>query len=72
VSASTDKWVDWANLIRAEYSEIPGLSLSLPQVERLWNLDAGAAKLLVGHLVSCGFLHCTPRGIYVRADLARS
>jgi hypothetical protein len=31
---------DWLMLVRAEYVEMPGLSLTKPQVERLWGLDA--------------------------------
>jgi hypothetical protein len=30
---------DWIQLIRAEYHEIPGLHLTKPQVQRLWNLE---------------------------------
>ena len=35
-----DTMTDWLNLIRGEYHEIPGLHLTKPQVQRLWNLDA--------------------------------
>src|SRR4029079_17659823 len=31
---------DWLTLVQAEYREIPGLRLTKPQVQRLWNLDA--------------------------------
>jgi hypothetical protein len=31
---------DWLQLIRAEYLEVPGLRLTRPQVERLWELDS--------------------------------
>ena len=34
---------DWTNLIRAEYYEMPGLSLTERQVERLWRLDRPTA-----------------------------
>lgn len=63
-----ETWEDWANLIRAEYLEMPGLSLNAAQVGRLWNLDSSWTCALLGHLVDDGFLSCTARGTYVRAD----
>lgn len=62
-----DTWMDFANLIRAEYSEMPGLSLNAAQVQRLWNLDPTSTSVLLTHLVDTGFLRCTPRGTYLRA-----
>lgn len=61
--------VDWALLIRAEYLEIPGLCLTKPQVERLWNLDPSTAEALLTALVDTKFLKRTLRGGYMRADL---
>jgi Spy/CpxP family protein refolding chaperone len=63
-----DLFMDWANLIRAEYGEMPGLSLTEKQVERLWQLDQPMAKALLKHLIDEGFLHCTPKGAFIRAD----
>ena len=65
-----DTWMDWANLVRSEYVEMPGLSLSGRQVERLWTLDPTWASAILAHLVNAGFLSCTPKGTYVRADTA--
>lgn len=62
-----ETWVDYANLVRAEYSEMPGLSLSAAQVQRLWNLDPKSTSRLLTHLVRTGFLCCTPKGTYRRA-----
>ena len=31
--------VDWAQLVRAEYLEVPGLTLTRDQAQRLWGLD---------------------------------
>ena len=64
-----DTCEDWANLVRAEYCEMPGLSLTEEQVERLWCLDPALAKPLLNYLVDAGFLRRTPTGIYVRADV---
>lgn len=65
---SDETWLDWANLVRAEYCEMPGLSLSAAQVRRLWNLHPALTKVLLTHLVDAGFLRCTPKGTYVRAN----
>jgi hypothetical protein len=59
---------DWLQIIRAEYSEIPGLNLTRPQVERLWGLDRATTEAVLKVLVGTGFLGCTNAGGYVRAD----
>ena len=59
---------DWLQLIRAEYLEIPGLSLTKPQVQQMWGLDAVAAEALLAALVDARFLRCTNQKTYVRAD----
>ena len=46
---------DWLMLIRAEYLEIPGLSLTKQQVERLWGLDAITSDALLAALVDVSF-----------------
>jgi hypothetical protein len=61
---------DWALLVRAEYLEIPGLSLTQPQVQRLWNLDALTAEAPLAALVDLKFLKRTTRGAYVRTEVA--
>ena len=59
---------DWLHLVRAEYREIPGLSLTESQVQRLWGLDAVTCEALLSALVDVSFLKRTHRGDYVRAD----
>jgi hypothetical protein len=59
---------DWLMLIRAEYLEVPGLSLTKSQVERLWGLDAITSEALLAALVDVKFLRRTVRDAYVRAD----
>jgi hypothetical protein len=61
--------MNWAHLVRAEYCESPGLSLTEAQVERLWHLDRRLTTLLLKHLTDVGFLRCTPRGAYIRAHV---
>jgi hypothetical protein len=63
---------DWMNLIRAEYLEMPGLSLTGPQFERMWNLAPDLAEALLEELQRVCFLRRTKKGTYVRADLCRN
>ena len=63
---------DWMNLIRAEYLEMPGLSLTGPQFERMWNLAPDFAEQLLQELQHVCFLRRTKKGTYVRADLNRN
>jgi hypothetical protein len=59
------------NLIRDEYVQMPGLSLTEAQVERLWNLTSDIAETLLQELQRAHFLRLTQKGTYVRADLNR-
>lgn len=61
--------VDWLQLIRAEYLEIPGLLLTKAQVERLWGLDSVTSEALLAALIDVRFLRQTRTGAYVRADV---
>lgn len=54
--------------IRAEYEEMPGLHLTLPQAQRLWQLDAARCASLLEALVDVHFLKRTAMGGYVRGD----
>ena len=66
---STDSQkTDWLLIIRGEYLEIPGLSLTKPQIERLWGLDTGTCEALLDSLVSSRFLRRTARDGYVRDE----
>jgi len=60
------------SVVRAEYLEMPGLRLTKPQVQRLWNLDPQMCETVVSDLVSMGFLRHTPDGGYVLAARASS
>ena len=52
--------------VRAEFVEMPGLMLTLPQAARLWCLTASQAKAALTELVGGGFLMCDPHGMYRR------
>lgn len=41
---------------RAEFTEMPGLRLTLAQAARLWALDAATAAAMLAALVCTGFL----------------
>jgi hypothetical protein len=63
-----DTMTDWLNLIRAEYHEMPGLHLTKPQVQQLWNLDATTCEAILEALETDKFLRRTHTGAYVKAD----
>ena len=55
---------------RSEYLEMPGLSLTQAQAQRLWGLDAQACETVLAALLQAGFLRRTSQGGYVRGDAA--
>lgn len=54
--------------IRAEYLEMPGLSLTEEQACRFWGLDRRACATLLDELVAERFLRRTRDGAFVRVD----
>lgn len=58
--------VEWMEQIRAEYLEMPGLSLTKEQMRRLWRLDMTLCDAVVGALVALEFLERRPGDRYVR------
>lgn len=59
---------DWVQVIRSEYLEMPGLSLTKPQARRLWGLDQETCDALIDQMVSVKFLRRTASDCYVRDD----
>ena len=57
---------EWTTRIRAEYLEMPGLSLTRAQMRRLWPIDAMLCDAVVNGLVASGFLECRPGYTYAR------
>jgi len=53
--------------VRAEFVEMPGLELTLPQAVRLWGLGADDCRHVLDSLADAGFLKWTPRRTVVRA-----
>jgi hypothetical protein len=54
-------------LVQAEYAEMPGLSVTLPQAQRLWAVDQGMCEEVFSRLISVGVLRRTTKGRFVRA-----
>ncbi len=53
--------------IRAEYLEMPGMRLTLPQVQRLSGMDGPICRLALDELVRAKFLCVGSDGAYLRA-----
>lgn len=51
---------------RGEYLEMPGLSLTIEQAQRLWALDHRTCSHVLSHLARAGFLRRRPDGSYIR------
>jgi hypothetical protein len=54
--------------VRAEFLEMPGLRLTLPQAARLWGVDLPSCEAVVNVLVECEFLQRTSNGTVARGD----
>ena len=57
---------DIARRIRAEYLEMPGMSLKAEQVQRLCGLEGTVCKAMLDALVEANFLCLRPDGGYSR------
>jgi len=53
--------------IQGEYSEMPGLQLTVGQAARLLGIDRALCGLLLDHLAGVGFLRRRDHGRYVLA-----
>ena len=60
--------IDWAQLMRAEFLEIPGLELTRDQAQRLWGLERATCDQLLAALVESRFLRRTRDNRYLLAD----
>ncbi len=52
--------------IEGEYREMPGLSLTMSQAERLWGLDRGTCGFVLTTLIELGVLKQTRMGTFLR------
>ena len=53
--------------IQAEYAEMPGLSVTLSQAQRLWAADRATCEAVFSRLITDGVLRRTNKGRFVRA-----
>lgn len=53
--------------VRAEFNEMPGLRLTLPQAQRLWGVEPAVCETVVEALIQDAFLRRTAGGTIVRA-----
>jgi hypothetical protein len=67
VSLTTVDWDACLRRIRAEFWEMPGLALSVPQAQRLWSLDQAVVERLFAQLVASGELRQLTDRRFVRA-----
>lgn len=68
------QWPDVDDVLlraRGEYLEMPGLRLTPAQAQRLWGVDAPAARSVIEALLDAKFLRQAPDGAFVRADSGR-
>jgi DNA-binding IclR family transcriptional regulator len=61
------RWVAIMQRVRTEYEEMPGLSVTVAQASRLWNIDAATTREVLNAMVDVGYLSAGPRGFTLRA-----
>ena len=59
---------DWRSLVRDAYASQPTLSLTVPQAQRLWGMDAPTCRHVLDCLVDTGVLTRTVDERYCRLD----
>ena len=67
VSAPGERIRTFMEQVQAEYAEMPGLSVTLSQAQRLWGVDQTTCEEVFCRLVSGGRLRRTSKGRFVRA-----
>jgi hypothetical protein len=59
---------DWLDRVQAEYRDMPGLSLTQAQMQRLWGFEAEFCEALIGSLLAARILRRTARDQFVAYD----
>src|SRR5436190_20544458 len=54
--------------VRGEFREMPGLTLTVAQAQRLWNVDQATCTSVLSQLVDAGFLCRKANGAYGRVS----
>lgn len=66
VNELPSRWVTIMQRVRTEYEEMPGLSVTVAQASRLWNIDASTAREVLNAMVDVGYLSAGPQGFTLR------
>jgi hypothetical protein len=66
LGASAVPTLDLERQLLREYIDLPGLSLTLPQVARLLSAETPTCRAVLNSLEDAGCLRCTADGKYVR------
>ena len=53
--------------VRAEFEEMPGMTLTLPQAARLFGLEGDVCRTIVERLVKASYLRRTHTGAFTRS-----
>jgi hypothetical protein len=54
--------------VRAEFEEMPGMTLTVPQASRLFGLDHESCREVVDRLVGSAYLRWARAGVITRGD----
>ena len=54
--------------VRAEFDEMPGMRLTVPQASRLFGLDPDVCLKIVEQLINAAYLRRTRTGLVARTD----
>ena len=63
VLSASDEDADLHTRVQAEFQEMPGLKLTVPQAARLFNLERARCERVLDALVDDGALSCDGTGI---------
>lgn len=55
--------------IKAEFLEMPGLRLTVPQASRLWGLERTLTESVIEMLVGSDFLRRSHAGVIIKNDV---
>ena len=66
--SNSNEQAEWLRVIQAEYREVPGLKLTMPQAQRLWGLDGHVCEALFDVLIASRFLCKTSAHAFVLTE----
>jgi hypothetical protein len=56
-----------AERVRAEFEEMPGMTLTMPQASRLFGIEHDVCRTIVERLITASYLRWTTAGAVTRA-----